>query len=198
MVVYILYKIVSPWHRRRHWWEAAYQVWISPFGRLSFFTTSYVADMMTSLNKITASTVSTACYIASGDFFIDHRPGAPTPQAHFSPHCGPTTITARYITPIVLILPLWWRMFQCLRKYYDTQHRWPHIANAVKYGLSSSVVLFGIFNPFYLKEHIAPESHIMAFQATWIIFFVGSTLYSCEYKEVGILHLIAFGCHLSE
>jgi len=183
MVVYTLYKMISPWQRRRHWWEAAYQVWISPFGRIDFFTL-YVANMMTSFNRITASLMESICYIASGDFFVDHKPGAPPPQAHFSPHCGPTSLTARYLTPIVLILPLWWRMFQSLRGYYVTQKRWPHMANAVSYSLSSSVVLFGIFNPFYLSHYSAPESHMIAFQAIWIVLFVASALYSCKSSSI--------------
>jgi len=183
MVVYILYKMVFPWRRRQSWWSAKQQVWIAPFGHISFFIV-YVADMMTSLNKITASMVESVCYITSGDFFVDHRKDAPPIESHVSPHCGPTTITARYITPMILILPLCWRMMQCLRQYYETQQRWPYVANAIKYGLSSSVVLFGIFNPFYLTHDIVPRSEVLPYQVIWIIAFLISTLYSCEYSRV--------------
>jgi hypothetical protein len=36
---------------------------------------------------------------------------------------------------------------QNLRRYRDTHNRWPHLANAVKYSFSQSVVLFSVANP---------------------------------------------------
>jgi hypothetical protein len=36
---------------------------------------------------------------------------------------------------------------QNIRRYRDTHNRWPHLANAVKYSFSQSVVLFSVANP---------------------------------------------------
>ncbi len=51
------------------------------------------------------------------------------------------------VVPLLTALPLWWRFMQCLRRYRDTGQRFPHLANALKYALSHSVLLFGVFNP---------------------------------------------------
>lgn len=43
---------------------------------------------------------------------------------------------SKVLAPIVVILPLWWRFMQCLRRYHDTNQRWPHLANATKYAMA--------------------------------------------------------------
>ncbi|XP_053688010.1 xenotropic and polytropic retrovirus receptor 1 [Sabethes cyaneus] len=47
-----------------------------------------------------------------------------------------------WIRPIVAMLPAWFRMAQCLRRFRDTRDAHPHLANAVKYSTSFFVVAF--------------------------------------------------------
>lgn len=47
-----------------------------------------------------------------------------------------------WIRPIVAMLPAWFRMAQCLRRFRDTRDAHPHLANAVKYSTSFFVVVF--------------------------------------------------------
>jgi len=43
--------------------------------------------------------------------------------------------------PIISVLPLFWRMMQCLKRYYTTRDK-VHLPNAGKYAAGLSVVLF--------------------------------------------------------
>ena len=61
----------------------------------------------------------------------------------------------------------------CLRRYMDTRKRWPHLANAGKYALSHSVVLFGVFH-----HTFTDSKSIDSYRVYWIISLVISTLYS--------------------
>lgn len=42
---------------------------------------------------------------------------------------------------ILLALPMWWRMAQCMRRYYNTHLVKPHLLNASKYGSYFFVVV---------------------------------------------------------
>jgi xenotropic and polytropic retrovirus receptor 1 len=45
---------------------------------------------------------------------------------------------------VCTIIPLWIRVLQCLRNYYDTKLIFPHLFNVLKYLLSIVVVVYGI------------------------------------------------------
>ncbi|XP_040150932.1 xenotropic and polytropic retrovirus receptor 1 isoform X1 [Anopheles arabiensis] len=47
-----------------------------------------------------------------------------------------------WIRPVVAMLPAWFRMAQCLRRFRDTRDAHPHLANALKYSTSFFVVIF--------------------------------------------------------
>ncbi len=59
----------------------------------------------------------------------------------------------RYIIPVVCALPLWFRFCQCLRRYYDTNQRHPHLSNALKYALSHLVVIMVAYHPTFQHHH---------------------------------------------
>ena len=46
------------------------------------------------------------------------------------------------VRPFVACLPAWFRFAQCLRRYKDTRHAFPHLVNAGKYSTSFFVVAF--------------------------------------------------------
>lgn len=48
-----------------------------------------------------------------------------------------------WVTPLITMLPPWWRLLQCLRRYYDTKLVSPHIINAIKYSLTVLTVWTG-------------------------------------------------------
>lgn len=49
--------------------------------------------------------------------------------------------------PFVVALPPWFRVAQCLRRYYDTGEAFPHLANAAKYSVSFLVIIFSTLDP---------------------------------------------------
>ncbi|KAK2727360.1 solute carrier family 53 member 1-like [Artemia franciscana] len=58
---------------------------------------------------------------------------------------------------LVLCLPAWFRLAQCLRRYKDSKEAFPHLANGLKYATSFGVVisstLYGLYpNGYYYKE----------------------------------------------
>ena len=55
------------------------------------------------------------------------------------PQCGTVTYGLR---PFLAILPAWFRFAQCLRRYRDTRHAFPHLVNAGKYSTTFFVVFF--------------------------------------------------------
>jgi xenotropic and polytropic retrovirus receptor 1 len=60
---------------------------------------------------------------------------------------------------------------QNIRRYGDTQQRWPHLGNAVKYALSHVVVIFGVFHP-------TATSAENTYDRAWLIAYLVSTIYS--------------------
>ena len=46
------------------------------------------------------------------------------------------------VRPLVAILPAWFRLAQCLRRYKDSRDAWPHLVNAGKYSTSIFVTIF--------------------------------------------------------
>ncbi|CAI2166780.1 11696_t:CDS:10 [Funneliformis geosporum] len=53
-----------------------------------------------------------------------------------------------FIVPILSSLPPWWRFVQCWKRYFDTSHKFPHLANAGKYLLSMATLWLFFFETF--------------------------------------------------
>ena len=84
------------------------------------FFDSFVADFLTSLVKVIVD-------LARGIYdFFDANAKLPL-----------------WIVAILSALPLWFRFQQCLKRYYETDKRFPNLWNALKYALSHSVVILG-------------------------------------------------------
>lgn len=45
-----------------------------------------------------------------------------------------------WVTPVIGMLPAFWRFSQCLRRYYDTRQAMPHLFNAIKYFFNMLVI----------------------------------------------------------
>jgi len=45
--------------------------------------------------------------------------------------CQGTTFKG-IVSPIIILGPYWFRFMQCMRRYFDTGDRFPHVANAFK------------------------------------------------------------------
>ena len=95
---------------------------ISPFGIVRF-RHFFLADVLTSLVAPLQHIASIECYIRSARFYTagsaSEADECPAAYGYFW---------------LMAFLPYWWRMMQCLRKYYDSN--WEHTINfwnALKY-----------------------------------------------------------------
>ncbi|XP_055624019.1 xenotropic and polytropic retrovirus receptor 1 [Toxorhynchites rutilus septentrionalis] len=81
-----------------------------------------------------------------------------------------------WLRPLVAMLPAWFRMAQCLRRFRDTRDAHPHLANAVKYSTSFFVVIFSSLTQVtrgnYAKSTDNPWFYL------WIIASIVSSCYA--------------------
>lgn len=167
------HRLLFPWVQRRGLWQALLAVacpWrVNP--GVSFFHT-YVGDVLTSMVKCFLNLQFTVFFVASGDVWRSAR----VHHGHSNfvqPAWAQSWAYDHVLAPAVVFLPLWFRFVQCLMRFKSTGNRWPHLYNALKYGLMMTVTVFGALHPLYTTLR-----DTLWFQLFWITLFVVSTLYS--------------------
>ncbi|GMH72957.1 hypothetical protein TrST_g2521 [Triparma strigata] len=188
LVLYTFKCMIFPWRMRKNLWMTLLNVVTSPFHPATFFST-YIADVVTSMIKNLQDWAWTFCYIFQGAYMQHHKEYQKHPERHWQNQFWYTNI----LIPLICLLPIWFRLMQCLRRYHDTGRRWPNLANAFKYSLSQTVTLFGTFHPLYMYNsdsvrvsvYADDDEAVMAvkppvdlFQIFWIGLFVVSSCYS--------------------
>jgi len=81
-----------------------------------------------------------------------------------------------YVGPIIVALPLWFRLAQCLRQYYDSYNKMK-LLNALKYAMGICVVVTGSFHP-KLRRHGEIREPGEGIRAAWITSVVVATCYA--------------------
>ena len=167
LLVTIIY-LTYPWKGGKEiMWRIFGNVAIAPFGDVNF-RESFLADYLTSLVKVFTELSYGLCYVLSGD--IVKYDDSDDMGFHDMPNCSGRGMVV--FTSILTLLPLTWRLIQCLKRYYIDRTRWPHLGNATKYSLADTVVLFGLLHP-----QFSHPSNPGFFDALWIISFVCATMY---------------------
>ena len=166
---YLFVHFFLPWKNSSHTLIPAIVATIgAPFLDVSFFA-SFVGDWLVSLVRVGADMLYTGCYVGTGAFLIDAK--HVKSQRETVDACVASEVYVRVALPLVLALPLFFRMMQNYRRYTDTRQRWPHMYNAFKYALSLMVVVFAVFHP----DSIALRSF---YDRAWVAAYLVSTLYS--------------------
>ncbi|CAM9832553.1 unnamed protein product [Pylaiella littoralis] len=164
LCLYVLSQVVLPFRKAKEFWQVILRSLMAPLCKVDFFAT-YVTDVMTSSVKTTQDVAWSVCFFLSGDFLLSvedyHGSGGSWQR---------TSSYVNLVIPALCILPLWLRFQQCIRRYHDTQKRFPHLANCLKYCMSFTVALFGVFTP--------PHSTTTAVRILWFVMYVVSTLYT--------------------
>jgi len=137
----------------------------SPFGRVTF-AHACVGDLLTSMVKPLYDVAYAFCVFGTGAFLAETSEGRS--------ECERSAVMTLYVKPLIIALPLWLRMQQNLRRYYESRERHPWLPNAFKYAFAHSIVLFGAFNPQLLHF----DSDQIVTSALFVVFFVISTLYT--------------------
>ena len=68
-------------------------------------------------------------------------------------------------------LPPIWRLLQCVRRYIDTRHIFPHLVNAGKY--SATILMYTMLSLWRIED-------LSAYKALFIVFATINTLYCCN------------------
>jgi len=128
LVAYTFKCLVTPWRIRKGLWVTVKSVVTAPYTESTFFGT-YVADVFTSMVKVLHDWAWTFCYLLSGDFLETKHHFFKHPDRHWQASVAYVNV----LIPLLCLLPTWFRLMQCLRRYHDTGSRWPNLANAFKY-----------------------------------------------------------------
>ncbi|GMH85966.1 hypothetical protein TrST_g9959 [Triparma strigata] len=163
--------IVMPWKRRRGLARGLKEVVKTPMGRVGF-RENLIGDFLTSFVKVNVALAYSICYYASGDYKLDQSTLSTSSPANF-PHCTSSSPWSLVTIPLISVLPLLWRLGQCVVRYSTTRSPWPHLANAGKYFFAFTVVIFGVFHDSWTKGNADGS----AYRIVWIVFFGIATMY---------------------
>jgi len=117
---------------------------IAPFAPVTFWHV-IVADYLTSMAKAFSDLQLTACLSPGilahyGDYYATEHAGYTRSTALWEEHhaaCASSRANA-----VMLALPFWWRLMQCLRVYHDTREV-KNLYNALKYSTAFPLVYTG-------------------------------------------------------
>eukprot|EP00696_Hemimastix_kukwesjijk_P008245 gnl/Hemi2/20436_TR6785_c0_g3_i1.p1 gnl/Hemi2/20436_TR6785_c0_g3~~gnl/Hemi2/20436_TR6785_c0_g3_i1.p1 ORF type:complete len:591 (+),score=178.57 gnl/Hemi2/20436_TR6785_c0_g3_i1:510-2282(+) len=161
MVIFLFAVICNPFDR---YFSARFlivrsigRILCSPFTTVKFLD-FYIADVSTSMVRALFDIEYTVCYYVTGDWLT----------------AEPTTCTGvnTYSMPILSIIPLFYRLLQCLRRYWDTKDAFPHLFNGFKYGLGLTVVFLGALNQNFT------DADLREYRIFWLVAYLCSTTYS--------------------
>lgn len=138
--------------------RAIWEIVKSPFGIVDF-RHFLIADVLTSLSRPISDLYRGVCNVSS--VWVNGQ--------------APKCYGQDWILAIISTLPIYWRLAQCLRRYYVSKDYYPHLLNAGKYALAL-VVLWLI----YLRELIGVDVSLVI----WIQLYILSTLYMLTWDLV--------------
>ncbi|QDZ22218.1 SPX and EXS domain-containing protein [Chloropicon primus] len=121
------------------------------------FRENYVADVLTSMVAWIVDFENTVLYYVSGSGF---HPG----ESSLHPK---HVLTAHILTGI----PYYYRVQECIRRYYDTQDKW-QLVNCGKYLTSLSAICLAS-----LGNYVKVDGHWSVGKAVWFTMLIVSTLY---------------------
>ena len=165
LLAFFLLKLLTPsdwmsyWQSRSTLLASLAAVVVAPFGSTSF-RDAYVGDVLTSMVKVLVD-VEYSCLLVLSLLLPSHA--------------AALSSVAASLLPFVCCAPLWFRFMQCLRKYYDTRQRWPHLLNALKYAVAHSVVIVSVFHPAFSDHRLNTWE---TFRYCWLASTVASSLYT--------------------
>lgn len=139
----LLVRTTIPPGRRGRFWGTMMYIFTAPL-HTSQFRDSFLGDVLTSLVRPLQDVMFALAYYVtviygtiSGDYGLSDS--------------GKILESSRILHNVVLpscsLLPLWWKFLQTLRESYDSEKRWPHLANAFKYLTAALVIMHGMTHP---------------------------------------------------
>ncbi|CAF1006902.1 unnamed protein product [Didymodactylos carnosus] len=127
-VIFLILFLINPirifWYNARIWFlKKLGQVFLAPFYHVDFVG-FWLGDQLTSLELIFFDIEFFICfYIYDANWGSTNKPSGA--------FCSGWS--QYFLQTFFILLPSWFRFAQCLRRYRDTKHKFPHLANAGKY-----------------------------------------------------------------
>ncbi len=180
LVIFFVYRAVTPWAHRKIWWYHLRAVVIAPLCAVTF-RCGYIGDLLTSLVRVLVQAAYALCYLLLIPYAMLMHSGVHS-SSNISEELGAyeylcsgkwwheSTLLQRGLVPWLTLLPLWIRLMQCLRRSVESGKRWPHIANAFKYTSAIVVISIGTIVP-------SVRHGKGVFSWLWILAFVGATCF---------------------
>jgi hypothetical protein len=161
LLLYVLYRFFFPLELRVQWLHTLHLVLITPFSPVTF-RDGFIGDILTSTVRLVVPLTTSIVYIiiATLSFFIAGQ----LPASETSWWRSHEAVQGVLI-PLLSLYPLCIRLMQCLRRTVETNSRWPHLGNALKYSSAIFVTSLGIFRP-------SVRASVL-----WIFAFIGATLF---------------------
>jgi len=106
---------------------------LAPFAAVGF-KDFFLGDVITSARLMLFDSAAMACFYTSGEYK------------------GNTPMTCSWqvnIGYLLSMLPFWWRLMQCLRRYYNDTSNVNQLYNAGKYTVALSTALFAMIYKLY-------------------------------------------------
>ncbi|KAL9224931.1 hypothetical protein vseg_000910 [Gypsophila vaccaria] len=125
------------------------------------FSDFFLADILTSMSKVLSDLERSVCRMV-------HRQVATIAWFEADSVCGSHSIAI----PVVLVLPYFFRLFQCLRQYKDTGEK-SSLLNALKYSTAVPVIFLSA-----LKYHVFPDKWTNIYRPLWLVSSVVNSTYS--------------------
>ncbi|XP_078686363.1 solute carrier family 53 member 1-like isoform X1 [Branchiostoma floridae x Branchiostoma belcheri] len=165
MLLFLLNPLKIFYHRARFWFlRILFRIFTAPFHPVNF-ADFWLADQLNSLVSVLLDFEYMVCY------FIYEV------EWHDDPNDKEVCTSWKYgIRSVVACLPAWFRFAQCLRRYRDTRHAFPHLVNAGKYSTSFFVIAFATLSR--VHGEVTGETHSHTFYYLWICAAIISTCYT--------------------
>jgi len=143
------------------------------------FLTAFLSDYLTSSTKILIDIAFLSCSFLEGGLsnFVSNLASAEGTS------CQGSFAMRRIIVPIVTCWPLWLRLFQNLSRLWETGLAWPFLANAGKYALAHTVVIFTAVHPDLLDLNLESKEPL-GWSIAFILSFGIVTLFTFTWDVV--------------
>lgn len=181
-LLYLLNPLRCAHYKARRWLlRILKRIFLAPFYSVSF-ADFWLADQLNSLGIVFVDFIFCLCFFTCQ---MDWRQFQPLSSSAFSNSSmlvdnamtdskGGLCSTELYgLMSFIKCLPAWFRLAQCVRRYYDMESRapFPHLVNAGKYSCTFFVVIFGA-----LANVAFPSSHVCL--VLWVLAMIVKSVYT--------------------
>jgi hypothetical protein len=174
LVLFLIIFLINPigiYYRQSRYWfiKKLFRVFSSPFHHVEFCD-FWIGDQLCSLELVFFDIEYYFCFYTNG-LNIN---SSDLNQIFFCSSWSQVLLQSFFQN-----LPSWFRFVQCLRRYRDTKHRFPHLLNAGKY---ASGFLVSITNA--LRRVQSFDYHNHKFENPFVYLWIITSLFSSTYKLI--------------